>query len=112
MAMQRLIPQSIWKYLDRNPVETLPETRDMPEGNSLRPMRDALDHLRAAYPMETRKLDADELASIGLPPIGHHGSDEAKIRALGADLVRRRGGEIASRLADLLVKTIQEERRK
>ena len=112
MAMQRLIPKSIQRYLDRHPVETLPETRDMPEGNSLRPMRAVIDNLREAIPMETRKLDADELASIGLPPTGNQGSDEAKIRALGADLVRRRGGEIASGLADLLVKVIQEERRK
>lgn len=102
--MRRIIDAGIQRIIDRNPVET--------EGNSLRPLRAVIDNLRAVYPTETRPLTPDEMASIGLPPIGHHGSDEAKIRALGADLVRRRGGEIASRLADLLVKVVQEERRK
>ena len=81
-------------------------------------LRGVIGNLRAAVPPETRAyppLTDDEMRSIGMgeaPRVPHFGSDEARIRALAADLVRRRGGEIASQLGDLLVAAIQQERRK
>ena len=57
--------------------------------------------------------DAREIHGMGeVPRDPLCNSDDAKIRALAVDLVRRRGGEIASRLADLLVGCVQDERRK
>ncbi len=79
-------------------------------------LHDVIGTMRRAVPPETRALTPEEVdACMGMgeaPRVPHFGSDEARIRALAADLVRRRGGEIASQLGDLLVAAIQQERRK
>ena len=84
---------------------------------NLNPMKDLIDRLRSgqAISFDTRALTREELDSIGMgeaPRDPLHGSDEAKLRALAADLVRRRGGEVASNLGDVFVAAIQQERRK
>ena len=74
-----------------------------PPGNSLHPFADSLRNLRAAItPVGMGEVPRDPL----------HGSDEAKLRALAADLVRRNGPDEASRLADIFVGAIQTESRK
>ena len=84
-------------------------------GDSLHKLKDALTRLRAVVSSDTRRLTPDEMHAIGMgeaPRDPLHGSDEAKLRAVAADLVRRRGGEVASKLGDVFVAAIQEERRK
>lgn len=90
--MQRLIPKTIRNYIDRHPVDALPES------DSLRPMRAVIDNLRAAYPTETRPLTRDELASIGLgemPSVSHgYIPSQRRVQTAIAALKGLRGEEL------------------
>ena len=78
---------------------------------NLSPMKDIIARLRDhSGAMNVTEHEADGMGEPPRDPL--HGSDEAKLRALAADLVRRRGGEVASNLGDVFVAAIQEERRK
>jgi len=68
--------------------------------------RVAHDRIQAAY--EARRAgDNPEVVGMGEVPRDRTGSDEARAYAFALDLVRRRGGAEASRIADLVVRNVQ-----
>lgn len=87
-------------------------TRPIRDGNTLADLLPVMAGLRAIVNGRAR---GDQMGTITVRTpeiVPLQGSDEAKLRALAADLVRRKGGEQASRLGDIFVAAIQEERRK
>ena len=84
----------------------------MTDGNTLHGFARVFSALRGQTMQPADFIPDAYSAPVEAPRDTLHGSDEAKLRAVAADLVRRRGAGEASRLADIFVGAVQMEIRK
>jgi hypothetical protein len=83
----------------------------MTDGNTLHGFARVFSALRGQTMQPEGFIPDAYSAPVEAPRDPLHGSDEAKLRAVAADLVRRRRSD-ASALGDIFIKALQEELRK